>query len=265
MTLKNIDVVACDQKTDKFLNFSNRILYRDAIRYLDYNNILGFFVRENRNYSIIGSLLADYRDIVAKQLQDEKDHLTSINMEEFKFKSEASKNYVIDKTKESINHLMEDMMNMDYLIFLCDKLAINNKDLQLEKKYIERIHRFINYRLNTKKDGHTVINETGLLSLAMDINDCSETGVMDYVPKIPSKFYKKMEYYISLINYYIESASMPRFNRSKDGSDEDPDNFMYLSEEDYHSLLTEDFNSSLARESVQNQIDNLTERKEKRF
>lgn len=265
MRLENMDIVVRDQKTDEFLTFSNRILYADGIRYLDYNNILGFFVSENRDYSIIGSLLEGYRDSVAKQLQKEKKHLAAINDSNFKFKSEASKGYVIDKTKESLNNLMDNMMNIDHLIFLCNKLSIDNKDYQLEKKYIEKIHKFLRFRLNGVKKRHVEINEVYLLSLAVDIYDCTQAMVSDYLPKVNPKIQKKMQYYHHLIDFYVNGVNKPASDKNTGESIEEPDNFMFLEEEDYRSLLNDDFNSSLARESVQNQIDNLTERKEKRF
>ena len=89
--------------------------------------------------------------------------------------------------------------------------------------------------------------------------------VFDYLPKVNPKIQKKMQYYRHLIDFYLNGVNKPASDKNTGKSIEEPDNFMFLEEEDYRSLLNDDFNSSLARESVQNQIDNLTERKEKRF
>ncbi len=244
---------------------TDKLLYKADMPLLSIKSIDSFFLDNRHNYAIIKEFLSGYLEEVEdliKTIRGKVNKLqTSLSLPRTREHKKLKEQ--LDKKNNSLNNFLNASKNIQGLLRLIDESANKPLSLEREHEYVDRLMNFINREVSYVAKGKYTTNYRRLVKLVLCVKDYLEKYPELARPENANSFVNKRVFILQAYKKALASKKIENRDRRPtkyaDLPSGDPDNFMFLEEEDFSYLLQSEKEDTVT--SAQVDLENLATKK----
>lgn len=266
-----------EKRTEKGVRYdevTDDLIFKKRLKYMSGSCVYEFLLNNRYKYTIMAEFFSEYLEDFRRLEAYFRNQVSMLENQKRKAKSYAEAKS-LEKTliskRNSLNNFVSYTSNVEQILDLIKILSVDgvHADRKIEEEFISRLDRFVQGEAFYVRGKKKTNNYRGLVKMVGKMCDLLERYPGLIAPHVSNDLAGERYRMLGCFKEAVSNKKKNAENRTghekqiEHREDYDPDDYMFLEDEDFTNLLRDDSKKEHV-ESVSDDIDTLNKRKKRR-